>query len=168
MPIRLTARTARSIRILGAALLLPVFVGTGCGAGFDAQTNQPYQAAEGANGDSGSIAARNVLVIADEDGRGTLYAALVNTGDSADRLTSITVDDSAAGVSVSGVRSTQLPPGQSVKLGEGGREITVTGAEPGRIVKLTLNFAEAAPITAQVPVLAEDHYSPSPRPAEDH
>jgi hypothetical protein len=32
------------------------------------------------------------------------------------------------------------------------------------MIKLTITFGKAGPITASIPVLTLDHYSPSPRP----
>ena len=185
VPQSLPQRTVRSMLAGGAALLLAASVTAGCGAGFDAQTNQPYQAAEGANGGSGAIAVRNVLVIADDQGSGTLYGVVVNTGDSDDRLASIRVDQSVQGVKVTGGSAQPLPAGQAITLG-GGRPlpnatgspgksetpsgdevkpIRLTGAKPGRVLKMTISFGTAGPITVQVPVITTDHYSPTPKPS---
>ena len=155
---------ARSIGATAAALLLALSVTAGCAASFGAQTQQPYQAAEGANADTGPIAARNLLIVADAEGKGVLWGTLVNNGTTDDRLAAVTVDPSVEGVKTGGSQELPLPAGQAVPLGTRGKAITVTGAKPGRMIKLTLSFGEAAPITAQIPVLAEDHYSPTPRP----
>ena len=188
MPIPVTVRS-----VLGgvAALVLAVSVTAGCGAGFDAQTNQPYQPAEGANGEAGPIAARNFLVIADDEGRGVLHGVLVNTGDTDDRLASIRVDESADGVRIAGSSAQPLPAGAALTLGgtqlpnatgtpetanpsetpdpddPGGavvKPVRVTGAKPGRVVRMTISFGSAGPITIQVPVITTDHYSPTPKP----
>lgn len=184
-------RTARSILATGATVLLAVSVTTGCGAGFNAQTNQPYQAAEGANGEAGPIAARNFLVIADDEGRGVLHGVLVNSGDTDDRLASIRVDESVQGVKIAGASAQPLPAGGALTLGgtqlpnatgtpetanpsatpnpdtPGGaviKPVRVTGAKPGRVIKMTISFGSAGPITVQVPVITTDHYSPTPKP----
>jgi hypothetical protein len=180
VPQSLPQRTVRAILTGGAALLLAASVTAGCGAGFDAQTNQAYQSAEGVNGTSGTIAARNFLVMANDEGRGVLHGVLVNTGDTDDRLASIEVDPSVEGVRVSSTRrETPLPAGQAVTLGtatagaEGessaptGPRLTVTGAKPGKIIKMTISFGTAGPITLQVPVITTDHYSPTPKPSAE-
>lgn len=190
MPIPVTVRS-----VLGgaAALVLAVSVTAGCGAGFDAQTNQPYQAAEGANGEAGSIAARNFLVIADDAGKGVLHGVLVNTGETDDRLASIRLDESVEGVKLSGSSAQSLPAGGALSLGgsllpnatgtpeasEGSetpgasetpgsgttvKPVRLTGAKPGRVLKMTISFGTAGPITVQVPVITTDHYSPTPKP----
>ncbi|MFK4084331.1 hypothetical protein ACI2LF_09505 [Kribbella sp. NPDC020789] len=40
---------------------------------------------------------------------------------------------------------------------------SVDGGKPGQMVNVTLTFAHAAPITTYIPVLTEDHYTPTPR-----
>ncbi len=186
MPIPVTVRT-----VLGgaAAVVLAISVTAGCGAGSNAQTNQPYQPAEGANGQAGPIAARNFLVIADDEGKGVLHGVLVNTGDSDDRLASIRVEDTT--VKIAGSSAQPLPAGAALTLGgtqlpnatgtpetanpsetpnpdtPGGsvvKPVRVTGAKPGRVVKMTISFGSAGPITVQVPVITTDHYSPTPKP----
>jgi hypothetical protein len=168
-----TQRLLRRTALAGAAVTLSI-VAAGCGANFNAQTQQPYQAAEGTDAMSGPIAVRNMLVLASEDGKGRLYGSIVNTGQEPDRLVGIAAapadaGDRAAGtpepVTFGGVRSVTLQPGESLILPpKTGGPITVSGGEPGRMIKVTITFGEAAPITASVPVLTEDHYSPSPRP----
>ncbi|MFI6675137.1 hypothetical protein [Kribbella sp. NPDC050470] len=195
MPITLSSRSVRRAALAGAAATLSIVL-TACGANFNAQTLQPYQAAEGANADSGSIAVRNVLVIASEDGKGELHAVIVNNGSEDDTLVGIaqapaqTQDGQAGGdqpgeVTFGNVKELDLKAGTSTLLppaaGEGteatatptpsstetpaapGEPITVTGAKPGQMVNVTMTFGKAAPITTYIPVLAEDHYSPSPR-----
>jgi copper(I)-binding protein len=161
VPISLPPR-AKSIAAVGAALLLPLSVSAACSASFGAQTLQPYQSAEGVNADTGSLAVRNVLVLADAEGKGTLHAVVVNRGTSDDRLVSVTADPSAAGVTVSGSQELPLPAGAAVSIGTSGKAVAVNGAKPGQMVKLILTFADAGPVTRDVPVLADDHYSPTP------
>ncbi|MET7283448.1 hypothetical protein ABZS29_34800 [Kribbella sp. NPDC005582] len=40
---------------------------------------------------------------------------------------------------------------------------SVTGGKPGEMVSVVITFGKAGPITADIPILPEDHYSPSPR-----
>jgi hypothetical protein len=185
VPITLSSRSVRRAALAGAAATLSIVL-TACGANFNAQTLQPYQAAEGTNADSGSIAVRNALVLASEDGKGELHAVIVNNGASDDSLVGIAQapsgvpagGDQPGEVTFGNVKtldltagsSTLLPPGEAATEAEngetGGEPITVTGAKPGQMVNVTITFGEAAPITTYIPVLTEDHYSPSPRPDE--
>jgi len=184
VPITLSSRSVRRAALAGAAATLSIVL-TACGASFNAQTSQPYQPAEGTNADSGSIAVRNALVLASEDGKGELHAVIVNNGESDDKLVGIeqappgTEDGQAGGdqpteVTFGNVKpldlkagtSTLLPPatGAEAESGEvSGEPITVTGAKPGQMINVVITFAEAAPITTYIPVLTQDHYSPSPR-----
>ena len=79
MPITLSSRFARRTALAGAAATLSIALAA-CGASFDAPTLQPYQAAEGTNADSGSLKVRNMLVLADADGKGELHSVIVNDG----------------------------------------------------------------------------------------
>lgn len=184
MPITLSSRSVRRTALAGAAATLSIAL-SACGANFNAQTLQHYQPAEGTNADSGSIAVRNVLVLASEDGKGELHAVIVNNGGSDETLVGIaqapagTPDGQAGGdqpteVTFGGVKtldlkagsSTLLPPskGEETESGEApGEPITVTGGKPGQMINVVITFGQAAPITAYVPVLTEDHYSPTPR-----
>jgi copper(I)-binding protein len=180
VPITLTPRIRRRTALAAATVALSVGL-TGCGAGFNAQTTTPYQAAEGTNAASGSIAVRNMLVLAAEDGKGQLYGVIVNTGRQNDELTGITAappdapsQDETAGsqppapVTFSNIQPITLPAGGASSLSPTtGRPVTVTGAKPGQIVKVTLTFSKAAPVTTSIPVLTLDHYSPTPRPSTE-
>lgn len=88
MPITLSSKAFRRTGLACATLALSIVVAA-CGANFGAQTTKPYQAAEGTNADSGPIAVRNMLVLADEDGKGELHAGIVNKGDEDDTLVGI-------------------------------------------------------------------------------
>lgn len=72
------SRVARPIRVAGlAAALGASLVLTGCG--FNVQTLQPYTPADGTNADvSGGPVIRNILIVANDDGKGVLSASLVS------------------------------------------------------------------------------------------
>lgn len=175
MPITLSSKAFRRTGLAGATLALSIVVAA-CGANFGAQTTKPYQAAEGTNADSGPIAVRNMLVLADEDGKGELHAGIVNKGDEDDTLVGIASapstepdgQDPAGGpatVTFGNVKPIELKSNQLVTLPPAeGQPITVTGGKPGDIINVVLTFGKAGPITTAIPVLTLDHYSPSPRP----
>lgn len=75
-------------------------------------------------------------------------------------------------VKVGNVRPLPLKAGASVILPPAtGQPITVTGGIPGQMIRITITFGKAAPITTDVAVLTTDHFSPSPRndgPPENH
>ncbi|NIK54442.1 hypothetical protein [Kribbella shirazensis] len=211
MPITLSSRIARRTALAGAAATLSIALAA-CGANFSAPTLQPYQAAEGTNVESGQLKVRNLLVLADDAGKGELHGVIVNDGDEPDTLAAIdqappgTADGQAGGdqpgkVTFTGLTKpvdlephsavllpgvgeeapaaegtpaptttpatpsatpTETPTAQTPGAEETGPAIAVTGAKPGQMVNVTITFGKAAPISVHVPVLAEDHYSPSP------
>ena len=197
MPITLSSRFARRAALVGAAATLSIAL-SACSASFDAPTQQPYQAAEGTNADSGSIHVRNMLVLADAEGKGELHTVIVNDGSQDDTLvkieqappgtqdgqaggdqpTSVTFSELKQPVDLKAGTSTLLPgagaatgtesptatpsEGQTPGAEAPGPAITVTGAKPGQLVNVTITFGQAAPITTYIPVLTDDHYSPSP------
>jgi hypothetical protein len=177
VPITLSSQAFRRTALTAAAVTLS-FTVAACSAGFSAQTYQPYQAAEGTNATSGGIAVRNMLVLASDDGKGELHSAIVNQGDGDDTLVSIESAPADAPVqngslpqvadekvTFGNVRAMTLKVGELLTLPpSSGAPFTVTGGKPGDMIKVTITFGKAAPITTSIPVLALDHYSPSPRP----
>jgi hypothetical protein len=184
VPITLSSRSVRRTALAGAAATLSIALAA-CSASFDAQTQKPYQAAEGTNADSGSLHVRNMLVLADADGKGELHTVIVNDGIEDDTLVKIsqapagTQDGQAGGdqpreVTFSEIKtpldlkagtSTLLPPATGTETDSGeasGDPITVTGGKPGQVVNVTITFGKAAPITTYIPVLTDDYYSPGP------
>ena len=127
--------------------------------GFDAQTNQQYQAAVGANA-HGDIDVLNAMLVANEDGSATVSAALVNKTEDAQTLTSVTVTTLTGEALV--VRSPKLPPlplpaDVLTNLGFAGDTVSyivTQGAEAGFYVKITFSFSDAAAVTVEAPVVA--------------
>ena len=78
---------ASTLRRIGVSLCVPLALAlTGCG--MNAQTLQPYTPAEGVNSSVGSVMVRNVLIIADNTGRGVLSASVATYSN--DTLTGVT------------------------------------------------------------------------------
>ncbi len=127
--------------------------------GFEAQTNQQYQAAVGANS-HGDVDALNAMLVSNKDGSATVSAAFVNKTDTEQRLASVTVTTLSGEELV--VRSPKLPalpiPSDILTtLGSAGdtASYTVTqGAKAGFYVKVTFNFSDAPSVTMEVPVVA--------------
>ncbi|HET6985089.1 MAG TPA: hypothetical protein VFI00_00690 [Kribbella sp.] len=184
MPITLSSRSVRRTALAGAAATLSIALAA-CSASFNAPTQQPYQAAEGTNADSGLVKVRNMLVQADADGKGEVHAVIVNDGIEDDTLVKITqappgTQDGQAGgdqprvvtfgeikqpLDLKAGTATLLPPATGTETDSGeasGDPITVTGAKPGQVVNVTVTFGKAAPITTYIPVLADNYYSPGP------
>ena len=70
-----------------------LFLLTSCGAsGPDAPTRNIKQVTDGIEKDSGSIAARDVLLVTQPDGSAVLVGTFINQGDSADALTGLSIN----------------------------------------------------------------------------
>ncbi|WP_332641645.1 hypothetical protein [Aeromicrobium sp.] len=127
--------------------------------GFEAQTNQQYQAAVGANV-FGDVDVLNALLVANEDGSATVSAGFVNKTGEEQRLASVTITTLAGEELV--VRSPKLPAlpipvDILTTLGSAGdtASFTVTqGAEAGYYVRATFTFSDSAPVTIEIPVVA--------------
>lgn len=162
-------------RIAALALLLLVPVLGACG--FNAQTDQDYQPAEGVNNRDGQIDVLNALVVSGEKGSGTFVATLVNKSqDEDDALVNITGQD-VAGVD----QRIEVPAAGLVNLADEG-EIALRGSriQPGNFISLRLVFDSGQRTTVKVPVVADtgdyagipvpgpdDKASPSATPTDD-
>jgi copper(I)-binding protein len=149
---------AKRLLFTGLGLAAAGLALVGCGANFNAQTQQQYQPAVGVSSRAGDVYAIDTLVVTDGKGNGTLVCALINQLPHDDTLRSVT----AAGLNGSKFRITvptngvPLPAGQSVQLGDSGA-VRVSGAslEAGSIITVTFTFGEAAPLTIQAPVVTD-------------
>ncbi len=149
---RYAALVTRTTR-LGALVTTAALAGSlaGCGTGFDAATNTPYTPSNGTSLNVGTMAARNLLLVADETRPGTfeLIGALVNNGPEPATLTAVTVE---------GAGTIALTP-----ITVPGRGIQTTGAEPrstilvpdatfavGHFTTITLTFGDEGSGTGSI------------------
>ncbi|MEJ7635943.1 hypothetical protein [Aeromicrobium sp.] len=154
----MSTSTVRRRRIAAAALAVTAALTLGgCGTGFDAQTNQRYQAGVGAN-HHGEMDVLNTLLVANEDGSATFSTSIVNNGNADQTLSSVevtTLDDQPLEVSST---KTLLPLQADVLSVVGGAAdaggFLVSDAATGAYVKVTLTFSDAAPVTIEAPVVA--------------
>lgn len=131
----------------------------GCGTGFDAQTNQVYQPAVGANA-RGDVDVLNTLLVANPDGSATISAGLQNNLDDVERLSSVSVttfDDEPLTVRSPRI-ALPLEPGLLTTIGTEDSAVFLVeeGAEEGAYVKVTFTFADSAPLTIEAPVVARN------------
>ena len=154
------SRLRRSAASISAAACL-IAVGA-CGTGFDAQTNQVYQPAAGANIRADNIDLLNVVGVDNSDDTATLSLGVLNKADADDTLTTVTgVTDSGdkveggQEVDVEFADPIDLPSGTLVKLGEE-PEIVISydGLGGGQYTTLTFEFENSAPIEVDVPVVS--------------
>ncbi len=155
--------SSKGLRRLGAVLgsgALSLLLLTGCAGNFGAQTNKPYEPADGISVRRHQLSALNSLVVVGNGGNGTLVAGLVNKTATPDTLQSVTAmrPNSQQQIKVtykSG--SVKIPPSTLVQL-KGQVRLHAKSFTPGDLVKVTYTFADAAPITVTIPLMG--HQAP--------
>ncbi|HMR23002.1 MAG TPA: hypothetical protein PKE46_12775 [Micropruina sp.] len=151
---------ASTLRRLGASLCVPLALAlTGCG--MNVQTLQPYTPAEGVNSSTGPVMVRNLLIVADNTGRGVVSASLVTYGD--DTLTAVAgvpqKSDGTPGsplvVTTTGL-PVQLSSNTLVVLTNAPVRIAVTSPDlkPGLLADVTLTFTKGGPVKLVAPVVS--------------
>lgn len=148
-------RRRRPLIAATAALLVPALAG--CTASFGAQTQQPYIPAMGESaetGESDELKLRNIVAVAEEDGRATLVGTIVNSGDDADTLAGVNVADGSAEVSES---NHSLRGVTRLGWAAEGDFVTVIldspDIVPGHTVPVTIRFGTAAPVRIDTQVV---------------
>lgn len=139
----LSVRRGGVAACLATALALTA---TGCAAGFDAPTNEPYIPTNGAEGRAGDIKVRNVLVVKEGTGplaRDEVYAVFVNVGSEPDVLTDVRVD-TATGVNLSAPLVPVQPQGLVQVGGDSDLRATLVGSRlvPGDLTRVTFAFRD--------------------------
>jgi copper(I)-binding protein len=143
------SRSIRTTRVAGLAVLaIAGMFATGCSAGLTAQTAAEKSAVDGASGNAGSIALRNVRLAYPAAGQypagsdATLAFAAANSGSSTDSLVSIQTSAAASVMQVVPVTTgsaTQSPTG------------TATGSPTATATDTATATGGPAPATALVP-----------------
>jgi len=151
-----TARLGRRTpRRLAAPLVIAMLAITGCGAGFNAQTNQVYQPADGVSDRSGDVYAINLLVVGNDEGDGTLIGTLINQQADDDALTEFTASafDGTEILTSPIEEPVELTPQSGVALQDGSL-LSLSGENltPGDFINLTLTFDNAAALEMQIPI----------------
>lgn len=172
-------------RVAAALLVVPVLVG--CSAGRDAQTTKTQTVSDAAGTDLAQLQVRNVHLAAPETsryGNGSdvpLYLTIVNSGEEADSLASVSSDDatsvevrqsdlgggaaapsaSPSGGSPTLAGGTSLPlavpgGGSALRLSADSTHLVLMGLKrelvPGQSVRVTFSFASSGSTTLIVPV----------------
>lgn len=152
--------------LLGLVFIVVATASTGCHTGMDAQTTDPYTAPAGTNVRTGDVDALNLLIVEGDDSRGVLVAGLVNETDADDALESVAATDTALEFDAAQITVTQpeqpivLPAHGLVKLADPDSADSATtlvlegdAVQAGAVLSVRLVFAQAASITAEVPVV---------------
>jgi hypothetical protein len=127
---------------------------TACGAGQNAATRQITKVTDGVElsitQNGSAIKVVNLLLVATETGDAVVVGTIVNQGEQADQLLGIAVGGNTATISGDMVLNQNAPlrfEGESANA-----KAVFAGVSPvaGRHVKLTLGFARAGMVTAEV------------------
>ncbi|KMS89000.1 hypothetical protein ACZ91_22810 [Streptomyces regensis] len=173
--------------MIGAGMAGIALLVAGCGAGQITQTDTQEAAVNGASAEVKTIAIRNAEVAYPGDVQPAAYLegddadvvmSIVNTGEKADELLSVT-SDVADDVTVSGTKS--VPADTTVSVGpeepQAGKqlhaEITLNGLKqqlrPGQDVMATLTFRDAGTVEVHLPVkVPEEPRHDAPAHDEEH
>jgi hypothetical protein len=139
---------------LGATVL------AACSTQSQAQTNVPYQPADGINVTLGSIEARGlVLVSAAKDAAGVMIGSLINTG--ADPVTVTFLTQEQAQSNETGGPSMDVKGYSQTPIT--GVQLASVPAAPGALTTVVLQTTKAGQVFANVPVLLPDGYYSSAR-----
>lgn len=135
-----------------------LFLLTSCGAsGQDAPTRNIKQVTDGVEKDSGSIFARNVLLVAQPDGSAVLVGTFVNEGMPADVLTAMSVNGAALKFDKPSYALLQNKPVIfSGDTANAHAVITGLNASPGDRVNLVVTYGTTPSITMNVLVREKD------------
>ncbi|GAA1015789.1 hypothetical protein Aple_010210 [Acrocarpospora pleiomorpha] len=164
--------TSRRRVIAVAALLAAAPVLAACGAGDNANTNQPYaptdaqvlisHSSDSVYGERGMRVSQAFVLGPDSGGQipaggaAPLYLVLTNQNPAPDSLVSVTpLPDQATSVKVTA--PVQVPPNTLVNTGQPSPQLAVEGLKNalrgGETLRLTLKFQTAGDITMDVPVI---------------
>lgn len=152
---------------------------SGCGTGFDAQTNQAYQPGDGSIERTADVDLLGVVAVDNADDTATISASIMNKSDADDRLVGVTgAGRSGDAIDVEVADPVDLPPGDLVSLGEE-PEVVLSSDElaPGYFTDLTFEFENAGPVDIDVPVVSREESEtyaeiaeapePEPEPKQD-
>jgi copper(I)-binding protein len=166
----------RRLLIVAAAALVPAIAG--CEAGNDAPTLDWHYPTDGTGTVTHDISIRNVFVLGAPGNASLatgqpagLFFALVNDGNTGDRLVSVQAPGTATAVTLPG-GGINLPPSHVVLLGGPQAKAVLTSlTRPltgGSVLTIVFNFQKAGSVTLRVPVIpnstAYATFSPAPTP----
>lgn len=155
----MTASLSRGRNVARAAAVI-VAAATLALSGCSFATLESYTPAAGVSVDAPTVKIRNLLIIADDSGTGTLSGALV--GLESDTLTKvagtpITVDNAEGEALTVGPVSVPVVEGQLAKLDEANIALSGADLQPGFSADLVLTFTMIGDVTVTVPVVSSDH-----------
>lgn len=157
----------RRIAVLALAVSVPAM--SACTNGLDSQTDEVYQPAVGVDDRSGEVDVLGAMIVAPEKGTSGVFIASLSNNNQTTSDTLTAVDGQGVKVTLGDVPP--IPAGGMVNLASeqvGGVPVTGAAVKPGGYVLIRLTFANADPVTVNVPVVLDDgpYASITPKPAK--
>ncbi|WP_433251145.1 copper chaperone PCu(A)C [Streptosporangium sp. CA-135522] len=155
-------RNRRHWAIAAAAFLAAAPLLAGCGAGSDANTNQPYSPTEALTAKVNGIDISQAFFLGpdsgatlSEGGATPLYLSVVNTNQSPDRLVGVGIDPALGAAKVT--TAVDLPVEKRVSVGKPTPTIVIEGLKKplrgGESIPVQLQFANAGLVPLTIPVI---------------
>ena len=144
---------ANTLKKLTALLIIATTI-TGCGSGQTAVTRTIKQITDGVEAESNGIKLRNLLIVKNANSEGILVATIVNTGEEADGITSISIGGVISTLSAGNLNLVKNKP--IILAGESANAGAFVGGlskSAGDRVDVTVNFVRAAPVTVSALVV---------------
>ena len=149
---------ATTLKRLVTLIIISTVV-TGCGAGQNAVTRNFKQVTDGVEGQSAEIRLRNVLVVKTATNDAVLVGTLVSWSDEPDAITSISINNIPATLSVPSFDLVKNKP--VIFVGDSANaDAYIPGLNKvaGERIPVTFNFTTAAPITLDALVLNSEGF----------
>lgn len=119
----------------------------GCAAGKDATTLQPYTPVDGVQGVAQGIKVRDVVLVSLPDGTGVVVGTVVQSGDTQDRITGITVDGKPTTlVPASPVLDSNIPIRFAGDSANASAVIRGLNATAGTLAQISFTFAQSGTV----------------------
>jgi hypothetical protein len=144
---------ANTFKKLTAILIIATTI-TGCGSGQTAVTRTIKQITDGVEAESNGIKLRNLLIVKTANSEGVLVATIVNTGEEADGIASLSIGGVVSTLSASNLNLVKNKP--IIFAGESANADAFIGElskSAGDRVDVTVNFVRAAPVTVSALVV---------------
>lgn len=152
---RLLPQTPARRALTALAAAAAVTLGTaGCQVFSPTQTDVAYLPADGIQADLGSVAIRDLVVVADGSGEALVSGGVVNAGGEQVTLQFAPQQDGGSG---SGVQL-QVQPHEQIDLAQQGLQLSGVSAKAGTILPVAVTSSTAGATLLNVPVVAASGY----------
>lgn len=156
--LRSRTQLSRPLRAGLAALALAALT-SACTASYGAESQVPYTPDQGVWVDSGRLELRNLLIVSDREGSGTLIGTVFNQGNASDELVAVTVEGDDAEIELPLPLPTDRPTvlGADTGLGEAvPATVESERIRAGDVVRVRFEFRRTADVATDVLVVPHE------------